>query len=149
MNNHGVSRRCFTEADVKDFKSGALRATTNITRTGFELSVSRSRNAIYFCIIAIPKKSHFTNFAIQNFVQNTRTCEFHLYCWDHVCKVNEWCLVDCFHREFRVSTQIKVCDYYTPKYKHFCACGGLLMVLQAIFFVIENICLNYNPAGIW
>ena len=21
---------------------------------------------------------------------------FHLYCWDHVSKVNEWCLIDCF-----------------------------------------------------
>ena len=28
--------------------------------------------------------------AIQNFVQNTKkhTHEFHLYCWDHDCKVN-------------------------------------------------------------
>ena len=30
------------------------------------------------------------------------TCEFNLYYWDHVCKVNEWCLVDCFHRKLRV-----------------------------------------------
>ena len=28
--------------------------------------------------------------------------EFFLYCWDHVCKVNERCLVDCFHPKFRV-----------------------------------------------
>ena len=35
MNKHGVSR-WFNEADVKDFKSGALRTTTNITRTGFD-----------------------------------------------------------------------------------------------------------------
>ena len=33
-------------------------------------------------------KSHFTIFAIQNFVQNTKKRGFHLYCWDHVCKVN-------------------------------------------------------------
>ena len=33
MNKHGVSRRCFTEADVKDFKSGALRTITNITKS--------------------------------------------------------------------------------------------------------------------
>ena len=46
--------------------------TTSMTRTGFELSVSRSGNAIYFCIIAIPKKSHFTIFVIQNFMQNTK-----------------------------------------------------------------------------
>ena len=30
------------------------------------------------------------------------TCEFNLYYWDHVCKVNEWCLVDCFHHKLRV-----------------------------------------------
>ena len=40
VNKQEVSRRCFTEADVKDFKSGALRTTTNITRSGFELTVS-------------------------------------------------------------------------------------------------------------
>ena len=33
VNKHGVSRRWFTEADVKHFKSVALRTTTNITRT--------------------------------------------------------------------------------------------------------------------
>ena len=33
MNKHGVSRRWFTKADVKHFKSGALRTTTNITRS--------------------------------------------------------------------------------------------------------------------
>ena len=48
MNKHGVSRRWFTEADLKDFKSGALRTTTDITKTGFELSTSPSPNAIYF-----------------------------------------------------------------------------------------------------
>ena len=66
MNKHGVSRTWFTEADVKDFKSGASIATTNIIRTRFELSISRSRNAVSFFIIAIPKKSHFTIFAIQS-----------------------------------------------------------------------------------
>ena len=40
--------------------------------TGFELSVSRSWNAIYFSIIAMPKKFHFTILAIQNFVQSTK-----------------------------------------------------------------------------
>ena len=66
VNKHRVSRRCFTEADVKDFKSGALQTTTNITRTGFELSESRMENAIYFSTITIPKKYHFTIFTIQN-----------------------------------------------------------------------------------
>ena len=31
VNNHGISRRCFTETDVKYFKNGALRTITNIT----------------------------------------------------------------------------------------------------------------------
>ena len=35
--------------------------------TGFELSILRSPNAIYFSIIAMPKKSHFTIFAINFF----------------------------------------------------------------------------------
>ena len=42
VNKHGVSRRWFTEADVKDFKSGALRTTTDIIKTGFELSLLSS-----------------------------------------------------------------------------------------------------------
>ena len=33
MNKHGVSRRSFTEANIKHFKSGALRTITNITRS--------------------------------------------------------------------------------------------------------------------
>ena len=33
VNKHGVSRRWFTEADVKHFKTGALRAIINITRS--------------------------------------------------------------------------------------------------------------------
>ena len=39
--------------------------------SGLELNASRSRNVIYFSVIAMPKKSHFTFLAIQNFVQNT------------------------------------------------------------------------------
>ena len=30
VNKHGVSRNCITEADVKHFKSGALRTITNV-----------------------------------------------------------------------------------------------------------------------
>ena len=56
-----------------------------------------------FPLLRCPRKSYFTIFVIHDFMQNTIR-EFHLYCWDHICKVNEWCLVDCFHREFRVST---------------------------------------------
>ena len=55
----------------KDFKSGALR-TTEITKTGFELSVSPLQNAMSFSIIVIPKKSYFTIFLIQRFVENTK-----------------------------------------------------------------------------
>ena len=37
---------------------------------GFELSILQLRNAIYFSVIAMPKKSRFTIFTIQNFMQN-------------------------------------------------------------------------------
>ena len=60
------------------------------------------------------------------------TCEFHLYCWDHVCKVNKWCFVDCF------------VDFCIGKCKTFSTCGRLLMCLQVIFFVIQNIYVNLN-----
>ena len=43
MNKHGVSRRCFTEADVKDFKSGALRTITNITK-----SIANWKKKVFF-----------------------------------------------------------------------------------------------------
>ena len=108
----------------------------HVTLVGFELSISRLQNATYFSIIAMSKKSHFTIFAIQNFVQNTKkTREFHLHCWDgHVCKVNEWYLVDCLHHEFRVSTQIMVRDYCIIKYKKFSVCRRLLMALRSTYF---------------
>ena len=54
---------------------------------------------------------HFCN--IKLCAKHEITYEFHLHCWDHVCKVNEWCLVDYFHRGFRVSTEIMVYDYCT------------------------------------
>ena len=54
---------------------------------GFGLSVSWLQNTIYFSITAMPKKPHFTIFAIQNFVQNIKnSCESHP--WDHVCWMN-------------------------------------------------------------
>ena len=71
--------------------------------------------------------------------------EFHLFCWDYVCKINEWFLVDCFHCEFRMSTQIIVCDYCITKCKKFSACGSLLMALQVSKFTIQNIYVNSNP----
>ena len=67
------------------------------------------------------------------------THEFHIHCWDHVCKVNEWYLVDCFHHEFRFSAQIMVCDYCITECNKFSTCNRLLMALWATFFTIENI----------
>ena len=72
MNKHGVSRMWFTKVGVNYFKSVALRITTDVTRTGFELRVSPSQNAIYFSITVIPKKFYFTILAMQDFVQNTK-----------------------------------------------------------------------------
>ena len=46
VNNHGVSRRWFTETDVKHFKSSALRTTTNITRS----MVNWKKDFFYNCI---------------------------------------------------------------------------------------------------
>ena len=51
------------------------------------------------------KEISFYYFHDQSFVQSLNMFVIvHLYCWDHVCKVNERCLVGCFHREFRIST---------------------------------------------
>ena len=73
--------------------------------------------------------------------------EFHLYCWDHVRKVNQWCLVECFYHKIRVSTKKIVCDYYITKCKMFSTCGGYLMALWVIFFVIQYIYVNSNPVN--
>ena len=51
--------------------------------------------------------------------KHTKTCEFHIFCWDHFYKLNEWYLVDCFHPEYRVSSQIMVCSYCIAKCKNF------------------------------
>ena len=74
----------------------------------FLSSVSGLRNVIYFFIIAIPKKSHSAIFEIQIFVQNAkkRTWIPFLFLRYHACGVKEWCFVDCFHQEFRASTQM-------------------------------------------
>ena len=74
--------------------------------------------------------------------KHEKTREFHLYCWDHVCKVNEWCLVDCLHREFRLSTQITVCTIALRNAKYFPP-----TVAQKVgqFFAIKNIYVNSNP----
>ena len=63
------------------------------------------------------------------------TCEFHLYCWDHVCKVNEWCLGDCFHVEFRASSQALLHNYCIRKCKKLClSVPGFLWPFEPFFF---------------
>ena len=104
---------------------------------GFKLSISWSQNVMYFSIITMSKKSHFTIFTIQNFVQNMNVFVIgHLCCCDHVCKVNEWCLGDCFHHQFRVSTKIMV--HVFP----------LKSPYGPIFFAIQSICINSTPAWV-
>ena len=75
------------------------------------------------------------------YFHDTKLCakleKAHENCWDHVCKVNEWCLVDCLHCEFKVSSQIMVRDYCIAKCKRFSASGGLLMTLWVIFFLFK------------
>ena len=71
-------------------------------------------------------------------------CEFHLYSWDHVCKVNKRFSVYCFHHEFKVSTQM-VHDYCIAEWKKFSACGRHLVALMGIFFANQNNHAISNP----
>ena len=48
MNKHGVSRGWITEADVKHFKSGALRTITNITKSMINWKKKRFPSLAYF-----------------------------------------------------------------------------------------------------
>ena len=57
--------------------------------------------------------------------------------WSPVCKVNEWCLVDCFHCKCRVSTQIMVFNDCITKYKMFSTCTRLLVALWVIFLLFK------------
>ena len=70
-------------------------------------------------------------------------CKFHLCCWNHVCKVNELCLGNCFHRKFRVSTKIMVCNYCIANCRKYPVCSQTSMAFQAIlfffFFVTKNV----------
>ena len=57
----------------QNFKMNPIHLSkAEICLPGFKLSVLRSQNAIYFSIIRIPKKFHFTIFVIQIFVQNMK-----------------------------------------------------------------------------
>ena len=49
MNKVGVSRRWFTEADVKHFNCGALRTITNITRS----MITEKKEFLHRCISKI------------------------------------------------------------------------------------------------
>ena len=107
--------------------------------------------------IAIAKcdlHSHYCDFKEMSFYYlcDTKFCakheektrEFHLYCLDHVCKANEWCLVGCFYREIRVSTQIMVCDYCIAKRKVFRLRRTCNDPSGHFFFAIQNIYINSN-----
>ena len=50
MNKCGVSRRWFTEADVKDFKNTALRIVKNITRSMVNWGKKRIPSQVHFLI---------------------------------------------------------------------------------------------------
>ena len=104
-------------------------------KAGSELrkSLSIFINAIYFSIIAVPEKSNFLFLWYKTLCQTQKnTYEFLLYCWNHVCNVNEWFLVCCINCELRVCTQKMVHDYCNKKCKTIAACGRLLMALYVI-----------------
>ena len=48
MNKHGVSRRWFTEVDVKHFKSGTLRTIRNIIRSMANWKKKKIHSQAYF-----------------------------------------------------------------------------------------------------
>ena len=52
MNKHGVSSRWFTEAEVKYFKSGALRTVTNKARS-MRSVVNQKKKILDRCISKI------------------------------------------------------------------------------------------------
>ena len=76
--------------------------------TSFRVSVKRIEIAkcdlcYHYCDA---KEIPFYYFGDTNFLakhEEKKKREFHLYCWDHIFKINEWCLVDCFRRKFKLS----------------------------------------------
>ena len=113
----------------------------------------RKRSSVRTKSIGIPKcdlffRYHHAKEILIYYFHDTKLCtkhektrEFHSYYWDHICKVNESYLVNCFHREFRASTQIMVRNYCIAK------CSRLLVALRANFF--RNLkYLNSNPGGV-
>ena len=103
---------------------------------GFELRsliITIVKCDLFFHYLDAKAGSFYCFYDTKPFGKQKSTCEFHLCCWDHVCKVNEWCLVDCFYPEFRDSTQVMVHDYCIVKCKMFSICGRLLMALLSFF----------------
>ena len=81
------------------------------------------------------KKSHFTIFAIQNFVQkHEKTGEFYLYCWDHVCKVNEWCLY--------LNSNAQLLQHKMQNVFHL---WRVFNDSSVVFFQAQNIYVNLKP----
>ena len=90
-----------------------------------------------FCITELCAKHTHTHTHTHN------TFEFHLYCWDHFCKVNEWCLVACFHHKFRVYTQIVVRNCCIAKWKKFFT-GSIFFLQFKTFMLIRILFCNIN-----
>ena len=87
----------------------------------------------HYCDVKETSFYYFCNTKLCAKYKKKNICEFYLFCWNHVCKVSEWCLVDFFHFEFMNSTQIMVHGYYMAKCKKFSACSRLLMVFLTFF----------------
>ena len=116
---------------------------------GFKLHELWLQNVIYFYIIAMPKKSHFTILWIQNFVQKKkkhRWIPFMLL----GCLLGKWIVLSwLFLSQLKNSAQIMVHDYCIEKCEKFSHCGSLLMALWAIFFATQNTYVNFNPGNNW
>ena len=128
------------------FKEWCIKSKSKYNQTGFELGVSQSRSAICFSIIAIPKKSHFTIFVIENFVQNT-----HKNMW-----IRFILLGSCLLGKWMVFSSSRTYGFYWNNGTQIlhCKMQNVFCLWQAfngpsgVFFVIQNICVNYNPTWV-
>ena len=86
MNKHGVSRKWFTEADVKDFKSGALRKNLRCNQDKVQIKCIVIAICNLFFHYQVSKEIAFYYLCDAKLcAKHKRTHEFHLYCWDHIC----------------------------------------------------------------
>ena len=93
----------------------------------------------------MPKKSHFTIFVIQNFVQNTKKhTRIPIILLASCLQINKWCFIDISTMNLGFYSIIQVRNYCITKCKISSARDRLLMALLAIFFVIQNIFFNLN-----